>query len=202
MIEEVIGLEPGPWVVSTSAEALIRVAIAIRGRRRLTFVYESHAGVSSQREIEPYGVVHMDGRWYMVGRCLMRQALRTFRLDRVAQPDIGEESFEPAAEFDIKAYLNKGMPYVQSRFAVEVWVDLTLADAQAHFELHRVAACEENGGTTLKCGRDHLGKFAAMLLSLGCRIVVREPQELKAVFAALAKRASDAACSGGPMLSS
>lgn len=123
----------------------------------------------------------------------MRQALRTFRLERVSQSEIGDESFEPA-EFDIKTYLNEGMPFVQSRFAVEVWVDLPLAETQSHFAIYSATAREENGGTTLQCGRDHLEIFAAMLLSLDCWIVVREPLELKQVFAALAKRASDAAC--------
>ena len=85
------------------------------------------------------------------------------------------------------------MPFVQSRFAVEVWVDLPLAETQSHFALYRVAAREENGGTTVECGRDNLEMFAAMLLSLGCRIEVREPQELKEAFAFLARRARDAA---------
>jgi len=193
MVEEVVALEPGPWVVSTPVESLIRVSNAIRGRRRFAFVYQSHAGASSRREIEPYGVVHMDGRWYIAGRCLLRKALRTFRLDRVSQPEIGAESFVPPADFDIKTYLNKGMPFVQSTFAVEVWVDLPAAQTRSHFALHRVAMREENGGTTLQCGRDNLESFAAMLLSLGCRIEVREPPELRETFAALAKRASAAA---------
>jgi predicted DNA-binding transcriptional regulator YafY len=193
MVEEVVALEPGPWVASTSADSLIRVSTAIRKRRRLTFAYQSHAGISSQREIEPYGVVHMDGRWYMVGHCLLRQALRTFRLDRVSQPEIGEERFEPAGGFDIKAYLNQGMPFVQSAFAIDVWVDLPASETRSHFPLHRIAMLEENGGTTLQCGRDNLEPFAAMLLSLGCRIVVRAPPELKEVFSKLAHRASVAA---------
>jgi predicted DNA-binding transcriptional regulator YafY len=82
-VEEVVAVEPGPWVISTSAESLIRICTAIRTRHRVVFDYESHDRTSSRREIEPYGAVHMDGRWYMVGRCLLREALRTFRLDRV-----------------------------------------------------------------------------------------------------------------------
>jgi predicted DNA-binding transcriptional regulator YafY len=193
MIDEVVALEPGPWVVSTSVDSLICVSTAIRSRRRLTFGYQSHARTISQREIEPYGVVHLDGRWYMVGRCLLRQDLRTFRLDRVSQPQIGEQRFEPAVGFDIKGYLNKGMPFVQSTFAIDVWVELPAAEARSHFALHRVSMSEENGGTTLRCGRDHLEGFAAMLLSLGCRITVRQPPQLRETFAALAKRASAAA---------
>jgi predicted DNA-binding transcriptional regulator YafY len=193
MMEEVVALEPGPWVVSTSGASLICVSTAIRVRRRLRFGYQSHAGISSRREIEPYGVAHLDGRWYVVGHCLLRQDLRTFRLDRVSQPAIGEEPFERPADFDMKTHLNKGMPFVQSKFSIEVWLDLPAAEARSHFALHRASMCEENGGTTVRCGRDNLESFAAMLLSIGCPLVVREPQALRETFAALAKRASAAA---------
>lgn len=45
MVEEVVALEPGPWVVSTPAESLICVSTAIRVRRRLRFGYQSHMGM-------------------------------------------------------------------------------------------------------------------------------------------------------------
>jgi predicted DNA-binding transcriptional regulator YafY len=196
MVEEVIALEPGPWVVSTSAESLICVSTAIRMRRRLRFGYQSHTRASSQREIEPYGVAHLDGRWYVAGHCLLRKDLRTFRLDRVSQPEMGEEGFEPPAAFDIKAYLNKGMPFVQSKYAIDVWLDLPAPKARSHFGLHRASMSDENGGTAVRCGRDNLEVFAAILLSLGCGVSVREPPELRETFAVLAERAMAAAASG------
>jgi predicted DNA-binding transcriptional regulator YafY len=192
MVEEVVSLEPGPWIVSTPVELLISVSTAIRARKLFRFAYHSHAGASSNREIEPYGVAHLDGRWYVAGRCLLRQALRTFRLDRLSQPEIGTEQFQIPPGFDIKNYLKTAMPFVQSRFAIDVWVDLPFEQALSHFALHRVALCEQDGGTGIQCGRDNLEQFAAMLLSLGCRIVVRQPPELKLTFATLANRASDA----------
>jgi predicted DNA-binding transcriptional regulator YafY len=193
MVEEVVALEPGPWVVSTPVELLISVSTAIRGRQRFRFAYQSHAGATSQREIEPYGVAHVDGRWYIAGRCLTRKALRTFRLDRVSRPEIGAERFEMPGDFDIREYLKTGMPFVQSTFAVHVWLDLPIEKAQNHFVLYRVSMRAEDGGTVIQCGRDHLDLFAATLLSLGCRIVVRQPAELKNTFAAMASRAQDAA---------
>jgi len=138
----------------------------------------------------------MDGRWYMAGRCLMRQALRTFRLDRVSEPELGDEVFERPAGFDVKEYLNEGMPFVQSAYAVEVWLELPLAEVNKRIPLHRVSMREEDGGTTLRCGRDTLDTFAAMLLSMGCRVEVRQPAQLRQVFARLARRAAEAAEGG------
>lgn len=196
-IEEVVAVEPGPWVISTSAESLILVCGAIRMRRQIGFSYESHERKSSRREVEPYGVVHMDGRWYMVGRCLMRKALRTFRLDRVSGIEMTDQTFDRPADFDAKAYLQRSMPFAQAGFPIEVWLDLPVEKARSHFALHRVVMDADDGGTTLRCAREHLEPFAAMLLTLGCSIVVRQPPELMAAFERLGIRAAQAAC-GGP----
>lgn len=192
-VDEVVALEPGPWLVSTSAESLIRVSAAIRERRRLEFAYESHNGAATTRQIEPYGIIHIDGRWYVAGRCLLRQAMRTFRLDRMSNAELSNRRFKRPQVFDIKAHLQQSMPFVQSAYKIEVWLDLPISQAQGNFALHRVSLREENRGTALCCGRDLLEPFAAMLLSLGCRIVVRQSEELKHAFASIARQAALAA---------
>jgi predicted DNA-binding transcriptional regulator YafY len=201
-VEEVVAIEPGPWVISTSAESLIRVCTAIRTRHSVTFHYESHGRISSQREVDPYGIVHMDGRWYMVGRCRLREALRTFRLDRVSRLEIGDQKFDRPIGLGANAYLQRSMPFVQAGFPIEVWLDLPIDKARSHFACHRVMTEEENGGTTLRCARENLEPFAAMLLTLGCSIVVRQPQELMQTFDRLATRAAEAAATGGRFSSS
>jgi predicted DNA-binding transcriptional regulator YafY len=195
-VEEVVAIEPGPWVISTSAETLIRLCTAVRARRRVAFHYESHDRRSSRREVEPYGIVHMDGRWYVVGRCLLREALRTFRLDRLSELEVSDRTFDRPAGFDAKVCLERSMPFVQAGFAIEVWLDLPPDRARSHFALHRVMLEEENGGTSLRCARENLEAFAAMLLSLGCSIVVRQPRELHEAFHHLSVRAAQAAITG------
>jgi len=195
-VDEVVAVEPGPWVISTSADLLIRLCTAIRTRHGVAFTYASHDRTCSHREVEPYGIVHMDGRWYMVGRCRLREALRTFRLDRVSELEVRDQTFERPAGFDANAYLQRSMPFVQAGFSIEVWIDLPIDEVRPHFSLHRVMMEDENGGTTLKCARESLEPFAAMLLTLGCSIVVRRPLELMDTFDRLATRAAQAAVSG------
>src|SRR6516225_5983148 len=198
-VEEVVAIEPGPWVISTSAELLIRLCTAIRTRHSVAFHYESHDHASSRREVEPYGIVHMDGRWYFVGHCLLRQALRTFRLDRVSELEVSDQTFDRPVGFDAKAYLQRSMPFVQAGFSLEVWLDLPIDKARSHFALHRVMMDEESGGTSLRCARENLEPFAAMLLTLGCSIVVRQPRELHEAFDRLAVRAAQAAAGSGDL---
>jgi hypothetical protein len=52
------------------------------------------------------------------------------------------------------------LPFVQSTFKIDVWLEMPLAEAHTHFALHRVALQAEHGGTTVRCGRDNLQNFA------------------------------------------
>lgn len=188
-VEDVVAIEPGPWVVSTSVECLVSAASAIRTSRRIRFSYLSHAGAASRRQIEPYAVIHTDGRWYLIGHCLSRRALRTFRLDRVTKLELCAAGFRRPKDFDAQRYLQQNMPFIQSEYQIDVWIDMPVEEAERNFIPWRIAVEAQDGGTRLRCGRDRLEMFAAMLLSMGCRIVVHGPAELRETFRQLGERA-------------
>jgi predicted DNA-binding transcriptional regulator YafY len=192
-VEDVVAIEPGPWVVSTSVECLISAASAIRTCKRIRFAYESHDGTDSRRQVEPYAVLHTDGRWYLIGHCLSRKDLRTFRLDRVRELEICPDGFQRPDRFDARLYMQERMPFVQSVYQIDVWIDMPIEEAGQTFAPWRVVTEEHKGGTRLRCGRDRLEMFAAMLLSMGRRIVVHSPKELRQTFRQLSKQAMLAA---------
>jgi predicted DNA-binding transcriptional regulator YafY len=192
-VEDVVAIEPGPWVVSTDVECLIHAASAIRAGKRIRFAYRSHGGATSLRQIEPYAVMHADGRWYLIGHCLSRRALRTFRLDRVTDLRLCSATFRRPAGFDARRYLEERMPFIQSDYQIDVWIDMPIEEAENTFGPWRVAIEPEDGGTRVRCGRDRLDMFAAMLLGLDRRIVVTSPMELRETFRRLARQATQAA---------
>ncbi|AXC14557.1 Transcriptional regulator, DeoR family [Acidisarcina polymorpha] len=192
-VEDVVAIEPGPWVVPTAVEGLIAAASGIRTGRRICFAYRSHTETTSHREIEPYAVMHTDGRWYLIGHCLSRKALRTFRLDRATHLELCSATFEPPKDFDARRYFAEHMPFVQSAYQIDVWIDMPIDEADRNFAPWRIAMEPEQCGTRLRCGRDRLEMFAAMLLSTGRRIVVHSPTELRETFRELARQALQAA---------
>jgi len=192
-VDDVVAIEPGPWVVTTSVESLIGAASAIRLGRRVRFDYESREGARTRRQIEPYAVMHTDGRWYLIGYCLTRKAMRTFRLDRVSELAMGAGKFKRPADFEARRYMQTSMPFIQAQYRIDVWIELPIEEAQQIFAMWRVAIEQENGGTRLRCARDRLEMVAAMLLSAGRRIVVHSPDELRGTFKELARLALTAA---------
>lgn len=192
-VEDAISMEPNPWAASASVEILTASATAIRTGHRIRFAYTAHSKAETERTVEPYAVLHADGRWYLLGRCCSRQALRSFRMDRVSRLVITSEAFEPPESFDARAYFGSTTPFVSSDYRIDVWIDMTVAEAKQGFALWRVEAEADGSGTRLRCGRDQLEMFAAMLLATGREIVVREPPELRETFRRLAALARQAA---------
>jgi predicted DNA-binding transcriptional regulator YafY len=102
-------------------------------------------------------------------------------------------TFRRPAGFDARRYLEERMPFIQSDYQIDLWIDMPIEHAQQTFNHLRVAAEPHKGGTRLRCGRDRLEMFAAMLLGTGRRIVVYSPAQLRETFRQLARQAIKAA---------
>lgn len=55
---------------------------------QLEFTYIDSRGVSVERTVDPLRVESIDDDWYLRGWCHLREAVRTFRLDRITAPSI------------------------------------------------------------------------------------------------------------------
>jgi predicted DNA-binding transcriptional regulator YafY len=188
-LQAVLGLEASNWVVSTNAEAVIKLARAIQARQPVAFSYQSFEGQQTRREVEPYGVVHHEWRWYMVGFCRMRGGLRVFRIDRMDEIEGLEGSFVPPQDFEAKEYMLKSLPFAASEWQVEVWLDLPLEEARWRLYGHHAVLETDGSGTLLRCSTSDLEWFATVLLKLWCGVKVRQPKELLQALGAVGERA-------------
>jgi len=106
------------------ASHLRALVTAARTRHRVEIEYVSASRHQAHaRAIDPYGIVHHAGIWYVVGHCHARGDVRTFRMDRIAAlVDLGVR-FERPEGFDLAAYRRDRL-YVPSADAVRVHVHL------------------------------------------------------------------------------
>ena len=75
---QTLGSAPSP--ASTVPAAL---EAAVVDHRVVTFGYEDRSGGATVREVEPVGLVGVNGSWYLVGHCRLRCDTRVFRVDRI-----------------------------------------------------------------------------------------------------------------------
>jgi predicted DNA-binding transcriptional regulator YafY len=109
--------------------ALRILSAAAHRKRRVEMQYQSREGTLSERVFDPYGLALWQGSWYSVGYCHLRQAMRSFRLDRIQQVRVLDAAFIRPAAFDALAYINESMVVIprQHTFQVLLYADLARA---------------------------------------------------------------------------
>lgn len=74
---------PRPDDPQITPDMLLELAAACRRGERARLSYRDFEGNATDREIDPYRLVHTERRWYFVARDVARGEWRTFRADRV-----------------------------------------------------------------------------------------------------------------------
>jgi len=76
------------------ARTVNQLVSAINQRLRIRFEHLGRNG-TTDRTVEPARLVHLTGRWYLLGWDRSRRDWRVFRLDRIAELEVTEERFTP-----------------------------------------------------------------------------------------------------------
>lgn len=83
---------PADVVVAPSAVDEVRDAVSAALRRgvAVSFRYQAPDAAPTTRTVDPVQVLITNGQWYLQGWCHLREAVRTFHLDRVSEPELTE----------------------------------------------------------------------------------------------------------------
>ncbi|HKE13342.1 MAG TPA: WYL domain-containing protein [Kofleriaceae bacterium] len=103
----------------------LRDLVTAARRRRtaeIDYAAASRPG-AARRMVDPYGLVHHAGEWYLVGHCHSRGDTRTFRIDRISSLRVTDQRFDIPAEFDLEAYRREHL-YLPPADAISVRVHL------------------------------------------------------------------------------
>ncbi len=105
------GQAPAEVIVAPAPvdEVRTRVAEALRRGVAVSFTYRAPDAAATTRTVDPVRVSTAGGQWYLQGWCHLREAMRTFHLDRVSDAAVtdiasthhGEpvpDLFEPASD--------------------------------------------------------------------------------------------------------
>jgi predicted DNA-binding transcriptional regulator YafY len=178
------------WV-TVDAEILTAVASACRDRERLRFEYTSYDGGKSDRHVEPYQVVSLHQKWYLLAFDRDRDDWRTFRLDRVSSPRATRVTFKPrsipgtnAAEYVMRSIKERPMRYevVVTLHAPAAAIDGRMRPGEGTVEVVDDEHC------LLRTQGDSLEWLAFMLLWFDVDFEVHEPPELVDHIAHVASR--------------
>lgn len=179
-----LGGRAGPPV---DASTIVVAAQACRGLERLRFGYVDGSGHETDRLVEPYQLVHVERRWYLVAFDPSRHDWRTFRLDRMRTPSVNGSRFVRTEEPDALSMVVNGLAVYahdyQAVVTLAVPIDEALESIPRSMGVLEVAA----DGCRLRIGGD-LDWMARFLVNLPFAFRVEEPAELRTELRELGER--------------
>ena len=95
---------------------------ACSSHRSVRLAYRSEAGSEWVAEVEPWAVVVRHGRWYLLCRSRTSDARRAYRIDRVSDVEVLDDTFSPPADLDPVAVLEEHLA-VGWEYDVEIVID-------------------------------------------------------------------------------
>lgn len=168
--------------VTPETGVLLAVAEAAVQRRPLAITYRDEKGRSTERVLEPYGVVALRGRWYATGLDSRSGQVRSFRLDRVAHAAVQEGQFSVPGGFDPAAQVVEAVSGASYRHAVSVRVQGSERVVRMRMP-GSIAIIEpidsEPGWVRVRWRAERLDWVPSVLAGLDRPFVIEEPDELR-----------------------
>lgn len=134
------------WSGNQNIQPYLReIKTALEDHRLLSFAYIAHHGNKTVRTVEPYQLVWKSRHWYFYGYCRGRNDYRLFRLSRMSDLRIKQETFAPRdyqrQTFDFQEIIGTMRTEIQIRIHQSVLdrvlefctYDHFLPDGDAHY---------------------------------------------------------------------
>lgn len=181
---------PSPMAVEASGTdtTLALVRDAVTTGHQLEFNYLNSRGEHERRKVDPLRVESVDEDWYLRAWCHLRGALRTFRLDRIADATVTSEkiNFHPD-DVSLPEALFEGSPD-------DIPVDLRIGAAAMPLVADYLgdAVTEEQSDGTMKAtiGMSNLHVIKRLASGMPGLVTVLSPPEARRLVAEWATKAA------------
>ncbi|KAA1428008.1 YafY family transcriptional regulator [Nocardioides antri] len=182
-----------PWSGGPVIDAatLTTLAQTCRDDEVVTFDYTAADGTASGRRVEPYRLVNLGRRWYLVAYDRDRQDWRTFRIDRVSgAPQATGQRFRPRdlPGGDALAFVRSGLRSQPQRYQVRVRLAAPAAEVGRMMGRWGSVETVSDGECRMILNTDTLDWPVMILAGLDCAFTVEAPDELSALLGRLGER--------------
>ena len=155
---------------------------ALTAGRMVEFEYRARTtGVTSRQRVEPYGVLY-GNRAHLVGRTDWADEPRLWRLDRVRNARVLEETFERKRDFDLRCYAERSFgTFQENPVEVVLRFDEEAAYDAGNFLFHpsQTSHWNEDGTITVRFRAGGIDEMCWHLVTWGESVTVEKPLRLR-----------------------
>jgi predicted DNA-binding transcriptional regulator YafY len=180
-------IDLSPWYdAADTKEKLAVIRKAIEDARLLEFNYTDSEGKRTSRVVEPYSLVLKAQKWYLCAWCRLRGDFRFFKVSRIKELTVRNETFTPREEPPLKlpdeneCYKSGNTVSLELVFIKEMESLVTEWFGEA-------AERADDGKIMVRTTLPENNWLYGYLLSFGMGVEVKSPPHIRAILADIAK---------------
>ncbi|MEM8532835.1 MAG: transcriptional regulator [Chloroflexota bacterium] len=173
------------WHGRQRLDSLSDLQDAVYEENRIAVQYQKHNGEVAERSVEPYGLVSKAGVWYLVAKS--KGEFRTYRVSRIHDMQIGEETFTRDMYFDLAAYWKTRVASFETEHAQYAFT-LRIAMGKMNFikwytpGAYEIIETTDDGWFVARFEVGSIEVASMLVFGLGADAEILEPQELRDAF--------------------
>ncbi|MBM3300546.1 MAG: YafY family transcriptional regulator, partial [Deltaproteobacteria bacterium] len=168
---------------SAFKHVIAQLSEATARRKRVEITYRAlSTGSETKRRVDPYQVWAMNGCFYLIGRCHLRDAVRTFAMDRIKELDVLDDTFHLPADFSLEEYLQTAFRVMTGKpELVRVWFRSTAAQVVKERIWHPTQEIreQEDGSLIVSLEVPINYEIISWILGFGSAATALEPASLR-----------------------
>lgn len=164
-------------------EIINRVNDAALNRKSIEMIYYTMSRKKeSKRKVDPYKIWFLNGTFYLIGHCHVRDEVRIFALDRIKMLHQTKESFEVPEDFDLEDFMGSSFGVFQGEpVKIRVWFAPDIAGYIQEKVWHESQRIEEQDDHSIIFEAEVAGtkEIKFWIMSWGAHALVLEPESLR-----------------------
>ena len=145
--------------------------------REIKIVYENTNSERSKRIIQPLKIAYKSKEWYLKAFCMEKQDFRIFKLNRILELELLENTFIPRTYPEAENEAQQTYPRIVLLFSKEIAYRVYDEFDETEMEY------QENGDLIVRAEMPVDPWLIGYLLSFGAQVEIMEPKYLKGVLA-------------------
>lgn len=163
------------FIEPTAPEILGLVRQSVVHRKTIRFTYHARDGEVSQREANPYALIHTNDAWMLIAHCHLRHDTRYFRLDRMEKVTVTNRIFSRPPDFKITFDTDEGRNMI-ARALFDHEVARRVQESPSGLQINQA---EHEDGLLVTFAVRKPEDMLNWLLSWGSHVHVLEPESLR-----------------------
>ena len=149
-------------------------------KKKIEIVYFSNRNEKTYRIIHPYGLVAYKNSWYCIAFCELREEIRGFKLTRVLDFEVLDETFTQEPDFNLRDHMGRYQIFKGEKIDVE----LRIAPPLSNYVSERIWGDDQEtysdpeGYLIMSASMEDTPELASWILSMGSMAKVLAPDAL------------------------